>query len=386
MNKKSEIIGGVLVMEDAEDKPKKTCGCWSAFRRLFRRLFRKKKRDTRNTPCVNDVKGNETKEAQEIEETVQQDEEIEVISESTQEEKKCIEENVEELKETTTEEKLKDVTVKEEKITVNEDAIEEQEDETKIVNMKKEAAMVDVGLLDGVMHVCGEDADSSTQSWAEVCSKKRRQRKQKMVPPPVSEVKQKATLPAPNKMVLPPRYNTGRAKKDLHDSFRNSLDTTLRVAPHMRRCIVGPRGATLKQVQQEFVGVRVTVPPPLDAVTDTVRVRGPARQVAGTMARLKALLHKGEVIKAELAVTPRQRCHVVGPVGATVKTLLQEFSDVAVTVPPPKDRKSCTVRLKGPRCQVTGAQTFLNICLKAAIVTTTTTTHRHNNTSTHRHA
>ena len=51
--------------------------------------------------------------------------------------------------------------------------------------------------------------------------------------------------------------------------------------------------------------MRVTVPPPLDIVTDTVRVRGHPQQVAGTVVRLKALMHEREVIEAQLAVTPR---------------------------------------------------------------------------------
>ena len=96
------------------------------------------------------MKENETKEVYEIEEAIQ--------------EEASIEENVEELKKTSTEEEVKDDIVKEEKIQANEDAIEEHEDEKKNVNMKKEVTMVDVGLLDGVMHVCGENPNSSTES------------------------------------------------------------------------------------------------------------------------------------------------------------------------------------------------------------------------------
>ena len=158
MNHNCEIISGVSVLEDAEDKPKKTCGCWSVFRRLFRHLFRKK-RGARNSPSVNDVKVNETKEIQEIQEAVQDE--------------ASIEENMEELKEIASEQEVKDDIVKDEEFQANEDAIEKPEDEKKQVNVKKEVAMVDVGLLDGVMHVCGEDPDSSTESWAQVCSKKR---------------------------------------------------------------------------------------------------------------------------------------------------------------------------------------------------------------------
>ena len=117
--------------------------------------------------------------------------------------------------------------------------------------------------------------------------------------------------PAVLKKATPaPRRNTRRVPKTAKNSVRASwkqevLDTTLAVASHQRHCIVGPGSATLKQVHQEFEGVRVTVPPPLDIVTDTVRVRGHPQQVAGTVVRLKALMHEREVIEAQLAVTPR---------------------------------------------------------------------------------
>ncbi|XP_063854538.1 vigilin-like [Scylla paramamosain] len=127
----------------------------------------------------------------------------------------------------------------------------------------------------------------------------------------------------------------------------------------MRRYIVGPRGATLREVCQEFAGVRVSVPPPSDTRTATIRLCGPARQVPAALARLEALLRQAEVIEAQVAVTPRQRCHVVGPAGATVRRLLQEFPDVQVRVPPATDKVSRTVLLRGPRTQVAGAEAFV---------------------------
>ena len=431
MNINSEVISGVVVIENPEDKTEKSCGCWSAFRRLFRkkqktdkqnslstedkpkkccgccsafrRLFRKKKTDKRNSLSINDVEENKVKEEQETEEV------IEVIPESSLEEETAIEDNVEEemikdeemeAKEDAIEESVEGAVLSltpsqktQVKDAVTED-VAEQEDGKKKGNSKNQLAKADVGLLDGVMHVCGEEPHSPTEGWAVVTSKSRRRKEQKALPPAPKEsvsvvkdtLQQKATLPAPNKVLLPSWKNTRRAKKAAQPSVRDSwkeevLDTTLPVAPHMRRCIVGPRGATLQQVHQEFVGVRVTVPPPLDAVTATVRVRGSPRQVGGALLRLKALLHEGELIEAQLAVTPRQRRHVVGPAGATLKKLRQEFPDVAVTVPPRKDRQSCTVGLKGPRRQVTGAQATLNTCLQAA-----TTTQHHAHTHAHRPA
>ena len=149
-----------------------------------------------------------------------------------------------------------------------------------------------------------------------VCTKKKRLQKQKTLSPVNEEkalqpVEMQAAPAAPKKATPAPRRNTRRVPKTAPNSVGASWkqemqDIMLAVAPHQRRCIVGPRGATLKQVHHEFAGVCVTVPPPLDTVTDTVRVRAPPQQVAGTMARLKALLHEGKVIEAKLAVTPRQ--------------------------------------------------------------------------------
>ena len=93
------------------------------------------------------------------------------------------------------------------------------------------------------------------------------------------------------------------------------------------------------------------------------------------------LLHEAEVVEALVAVTPQERRHVVGPAGATVRKLLKEFPDVGVTVPPPEDQESRGVLLKGPRCQVSGAQAFVKACLEAAHAT-----HRHaHNTRRHAH-
>ena len=387
MNINSEVISGVLVMQDAEDKPEKCCGCWSAFKRLFKRLFRKKKTDKRNSLSINDKKENNVKEHETEKSPLEEEEGAEETVQEhivKDEEMEAKEDAIEELVEVT----VLSLTPSQEtqvKDAVTED-VAEQKDGQKKGNTNKQ---LEVGLLDGVMYVCGQEPHSPTEGWAVVTSKGRRRKEQKvLLPPPKESVSVvKDTLPTPKKVMLPPRKNTWRAKSVAQPSVRDSwkeevLDTTLPVAPHMRRCIVGPRGATLKQVHQEFVGVRVTVPPPLDAVTATVRVRGPPGQVGGTLVRLKALLHEGELIEAQLAVPPRQRRHVVGPAGTTLKKLQQEFPDVAVTVPPQKDRESYTVGLKGPRRQVTGAQT----CLQAILTTSSqvrTPAHRHIHTSTH---
>ncbi|KAK8373575.1 hypothetical protein O3P69_012612, partial [Scylla paramamosain] len=177
-------------------------------------------------------------------------------------------------------------------------------------------------------------------------------RPKKVKAPSLPEVK--AAIESPRRQQLEAKKGKQRAERAKQqralDSVRRSWqeeekEATLAVAPHMRRYIVGPRGATLREVCQEFAGVRVSVPPPSDTRTATIRPR---------------------VIEAQVAVTPRQRCHVVGPAGATVRRLLQEFPDVQVRVPPATDKVSRTVLLRGPRTQVAGAEAFVRGCLKAA--------------------
>ncbi len=198
-------------------------------------------------------------------------------------------------------------------------------------------------------------------------------RPKKVKAPSLPEVK--AAIESPRRQQLEAKKGKQRAERAKQqralDSVRRSWqeeekEATLAVAPHMRRYIVGPRGATLREVCQEFAGVRVSVPPPSDTRTATIRLCGPARQVPAALARLEALLRQAEVIEAQVAVTPRQRCHVVGPAGATVRRLLQEFPDVQVRVPPATDKVSRTVLLRGPRTQVAGAEAFVRGCLEAA--------------------
>ena len=159
-------------------------------------------------------------------------------------------------------------------------------------------------------------------------------------------------------------------------------EATVAVLPSMRRCIVGHRGATLQEVHQRFAGVRVTVPPPKDTVTATVKVRGPKQQVAAAVAHLKGLLHQAEVIEARVAVAPHQRRHVVGHRGATVRELQQQFPGVSVAVPQAGDLESRCVLLRGPRSQVSGGEVFLKARLQAA----RTDTRRAHTSRRHAHA
>ena len=173
-----------------------------------------------------------------------------------------------------------------------------------------------------------------------------------------------------------------RAPNSVRCSWKEEVaEATVAVAPNMRRCIVGPGGATLREVHHRFAGVRVTVPPPKDTVTATVRVRGPQQQVAAAVTHLEGLLHEAEVVEARVSVVPHQRSHVVGHRGATVWELQQQFPGVSVAVPQAGDLESRCVLLRGPRSQVSGGEVFLKARLQAAH----TNTRRHAHTS-RRHA
>ncbi|MPC67199.1 Vigilin [Portunus trituberculatus] len=265
----------------------------------------------------------------------------------------------------------------------------------------------------GMAHLPGEDHEAATEGWTVVRRRRKRRPRKAQVLPSVPERKpaSKELAPrAPQARAAPsserkdgsvtpsalpsmperkpaaeqqaPRAPQARAvprsrRKDWSATQRPSnsvrcswqeevAEAAVLVVPFMRRYIVGPRGATLQKIHQLFAGVRVTVPLPKDAVTTTVRVRGPPRQVTAAVAHLKALLHEAEVVEAQVAVTPHQRRHVVGHRGATAWELQQQFPAVSVMVPPPADLESRSVLLRGPRSQVSGAQAFLQARLQAA--------------------
>ncbi|KAG0716317.1 hypothetical protein GWK47_009985 [Chionoecetes opilio] len=177
-------------------------------------------------------------------------------------------------------------------------------------------AEADQGLVSGVMYVPSEEVDATSEDWTVVRNKRNRPKKAEALPAVIeAAVSTQQQEAAPQKATQPPAMkNVRRAKKRGEESVRDSwkVEVDVAAAPHMRRCIVGPGGATLKKVQQEFPGVQVKVPPPRDAVTATVTVRGPPRQVTAAVERLKALLHEAEVVEAQVAVAPHQWRHTSG--------------------------------------------------------------------------
>lgn len=134
----------------------------------------------------------------------------------------------------------------------------------------------------------------------------------------------------------------------------------------MRRYIIGPGGATLKKVVKEYPGVRVSVPPPRDPADRTVIVRGPRRQVAAAVAFLETELEKEEQTESCITVAPHLRRHIIGPGGATIRRMEQQFRGVRLTMPPLHDRASHNVWLEGPRSQVPGAVCFIKSVLQEA--------------------
>ena len=146
---------------------------------------------------------------------------------------------------------------------------------------------------------------------------------------------------------------------------------TVAVTRAQRRLVVGRRGDALRRLQQEYSGVRVTVPPPQDEKSDGVTLTGlrcqveaaaqaiknslaeaEARQMQAKMARKQANKARKQRVKVSLAVAPNRRRHVVGHGGEALRAILQEYKEVRVTVPPQEDTKAEGITVIGPKEQV----------------------------------
>lgn len=60
---------------------------------------------------------------------------------------------------------------------------------------------------------------------------------------------------------------------------KDRTKVTVPVAPNIRRHVVGSGGETLRNLQKEFEGVRITVPPPEDKETRHITLEGPKESV-----------------------------------------------------------------------------------------------------------
>ena len=85
------------------------------------------------------------------------------------------------------------------------------------------------------------------------------------------------------------------------------------VAPHQRRHVVGHRGATVRELQQQFPDVAVTVPAAAELQTRCVLLKGPRSQVLGGEAFLKARLQAART-DTRRAHASRRQAHAHTPV------------------------------------------------------------------------
>ncbi|XP_045114004.1 neurofilament medium polypeptide-like [Portunus trituberculatus] len=344
------------VME--EDEKRAGCGCLHLLRRLFPRK-KKSKRAKSNQSKVNVIfESNEMKKDEE-EQTVEGYERVtraivhvDAVQDEGEEHTAEVQENEEELKVDSSEriepevqgevpsEGAKDRKEKEGEVKAT------TEGWTVVRSKRRHRKVQALPAVPERKPAVEEQAPRPPQAKAAPCREGKNGPATQSARPAVPEKKPAAKQQAPRvpKAGTAPRRKrqegsgTQRAPNSVRCSWEEkAAEAAVPVAPPMRRCIVGPRGATLRQVHQQFAGVRVTVPPPKDTVTATVRVRGPPRQVAAAVAHLKGLLHEAEVIEARVAVAPHQRRHVVGHRGVTVRELKQQFPDVSVTVPPAGD-------------------------------------------------
>lgn len=75
------------------------------------------------------------------------------------------------------------------------------------------------------------------------------------------------------------------SEPDTQDCF----EFCLAVAPNMRPCIIGPKGATKLRIEKDN-GVKITVPPSDNLFDETVSVRGPPCQVEAAVSYILTLL------------------------------------------------------------------------------------------------
>lgn len=141
----------------------------------------------------------------------------------------------------------------------------------------------------------------------------------------------------------------------------------LSVPPDRRRHVVGPNGATLRELRHEYPTVRVSVPPPSDHSREVTlkgrksEVRAAAKAISSHLevieaqARRAAAQKQAQVTKELLQVAPGMRRLVVGHGGAGLRGLSQEHPGVTVTVPPPDDTTTDTISIRGPPAGVAAA-------------------------------
>ena len=146
----------------------------------------------------------------------------------------------------------------------------------------------------------------------------------------------------------------------------------IKVALHMRRHVIGPRGRTVQRLRQEYPTVRVTVPSLDDLLSQAVVLQGFKSQVAAAARDITLLLQdiesklreaverrqaqKQQMREVQMEVAPGMRRRVAGAGGEALIRLEQEHPSVRVIVPPRNDTTTGTITLRGPLAQATAVR------------------------------
>mgnify|MGYP001763343269 CR=1 FL=1 len=152
------------------------------------------------------------------------------------------------------------------------------------------------------------------------------------------------------------------------------------VAPNRRRHVIGTRGNTIRELQQQYPAVRVSVPRPQDLTSREVIIVGPktqadavALQITRRLQAVEEKLREAEqrrqerkIVSLKVEVAPPMRRHVVGPGGETLRRLAQEHPAVSVTVPSPSNTQTASVTIRGPRLEAAVVADCVRACVQAA--------------------
>ncbi|MPC71117.1 hypothetical protein E2C01_065386 [Portunus trituberculatus] len=202
----------------------------------------------------------------------------------------------------------------------------------------------------------------------QVVGKKRKCKKSEAVVTPAAITPAKPEPQSVSRKAKEPRRGNKYRRQKEHDKVRLSwqesiVKVAVTVPPNRRRHVIGTRGDTIRELQQQYPSVRVSVPLPQDLTSREVIIEGPktqanavALQITRRLQAIEKKLREAEqrrqerkIVVTKVEVPPDMRRHVVGPRGEMLRRLAQEHPAVRVTVPPPSDTHTASVRIMGPR-------------------------------------
>ena len=222
--------------------------------------------------------------------------------------------------------------------------------------------------------------------WRVVGKKQKPKKSEAVVTPAATPPLKPEPQSVSGKAKEPRRGNKCHHRQEERDRVRlswqeSTVKVVVLVPPNRRRHVIGTRGETIRQLQQQYPAVRVSVPRPQDLTSREVIVKGPktqadavALQITRHLQAVEERLRQAEqrrqerrrvVVKVE--VPPAMRCHVVGPRGQTLRRLAQEHPAVRVTVPPPSDTRTATVTISGPRHEAAKVADCIRASVHAAL-------------------